>query len=114
MATRDQSFSPESVGNIERGRTLPALETLARLADALEVTMSEVLDLPGDGKAIESRRVELEARLKELARSLPNDRLEIAVAQIEHLLPPTDPEEPIADLPQRGRGGGRLRRVVRV
>ena len=112
MPTDDYTFSLESVGNIERGRTLPALETLARLAEALAVTMSELLDLPVDGDDPNPRRTTLEARLIELARLLPDDRLEIAVAQIEHLVP-TAENEPIATVPQRGRGG-RGKRVIRV
>lgn len=112
MATGEQGFTIESVGNIERGRTLPALETLARLAEAFGVSMSELLDFPSDDANQEPRRVELEARLREVARQLPDDRLEIAVAQIEHLILTTS-NEPVANLPQRGRGG-KPRRIVRA
>lgn len=104
MATGEQGFTVESVGNIEQGRTLPALETLARLADAFGVSMSTLLDFPSDDVNQEHRRVELEARLREVARLLPDDRLEIAVAQVEHLIPVAS-NEPVANLPQRGRGG---------
>ena len=86
MKADDANFSVESISNIERGRSLPGLDTLHRMATALDVTLVEVLDIE-EIDAEKPERAELEARLRYLARTLPDDRLKMAVTQVEVLMP---------------------------
>lgn len=76
--------TPESVSNIERGRHLPMLDTLASLAKALEVPLAEFFEgagSPDGGQA----RVQLEAHMRELVRGLDDEALKVAVQQVEAL-----------------------------
>ncbi len=86
MKADDANFSVESISNIERGKSLPGLDTLHRMATALEVTLVELLDIE-ETDAKRPERVELEARLCYLAETLPDDRLKMAVSQVEVLVP---------------------------
>lgn len=86
MKADDANFSVESISNIERGRSLPGLDTLHRMATALDLTLVEVLDIE-ETDAEKPERAELEARLRYLARTLPDDRLKMAVTQVEVLMP---------------------------
>lgn len=69
----------ETISNIERGHTLTGLETLDRLCRRLEIPMSEVLEGYDGERQVPKVRLELEHRLGELARSLPDDDLRMAV-----------------------------------
>jgi transcriptional regulator with XRE-family HTH domain len=77
--------SVDAVSKIERGVSLPGLDTLIRLAEPLGVTVPELLEplwRPGTG---DPARAELEAALIQLARSLDDRSLRIAIAQIRVL-----------------------------
>lgn len=86
MKADDANFSVESISAIERGRSLPGLDTLYRIATALEVPLAELLELD-DSAPTDPERAEQEARLRYLARILPYDRLKMAVSQVEVLMP---------------------------
>ena len=73
--------TPESVSNIERGRQLPMIDTLAVLAEVLGVPLPELFG--GIGSPSQSaRRLKLEAQLLETARDLDDDMLATAIEQM--------------------------------
>ena len=74
----------ESISNIERGVTMPPLDTLESLVGILEIPLADLFAIAG-GDGQNHDRVQLEARLHGLARSLSDRGLEIAVRQIEAL-----------------------------
>lgn len=55
-------------------------------SSALNVPMAKLLDLDEDTPT-DPERAELEARLTHLAKTLPDDRLKMAVTQVEVLVP---------------------------
>ena len=73
--------TPESISNIERGRQLPMIDTLAVLAEALAVPLSELFDDVG-APAQSARRLTLEANLREMVRSLDDETLSTAIEQV--------------------------------
>ncbi len=73
----------ETISNLERGKSLPSLQTLMVIANALGITLSELLE---DVEAPPSpARVHAEARLRAAAKSLPDYDLEIAAVLVEAL-----------------------------
>lgn len=106
MKADEANFSVESISAIERGRSLPGLDTLYRIASALDVPMGKLLDLDEDAPT-DPERAALEARLTHLAKTLPDDRLKMAVTQVEVLLPDTEEQQ---DTPKPVTG----KRIIRV
>ncbi|GHU04397.1 hypothetical protein FACS1894205_2560 [Alphaproteobacteria bacterium] len=76
--------TPEAVSNIERGQSLPSLETLERMAAFLGIPLSDFFEKTG--APLNSRRTEQEVRLCALAKHLSDDDLEISLRQTEVLL----------------------------
>ncbi|HCJ28271.1 MAG TPA: hypothetical protein DHV63_02995 [Pseudomonas sp.] len=76
------SKTAESVSYIERGRQLPTLETLADLAAALGLPLSELVDEPTKRHGAGRRRLQLEASLIEHIRGMDDAMLAIAVEQV--------------------------------
>lgn len=74
--------TPESISNIERGRQLPMLDTLADLGAALGVPLTELVENTGRVSSRSSRRLRLEARLAEHVRGMDDDLLTTAVDQV--------------------------------
>lgn len=74
--------TPEAVSNIERGQSLPSLDTLERLALSLEVPLAEFFE---KDRGASRQRIELEARLRVLARTMSDEDLEVSVGQAEVL-----------------------------
>lgn len=75
--------TPEAISNIERGQSLPSLDTLERLAKALDVPLAEFFDK--DETSTNRQRIELESRLRVLAQTMSDEDLEISVGQAEVL-----------------------------
>jgi len=62
--------TPESVSNIERERQLPTIATQVDLGRELAVPLSDGLDGVGGGPGLSRERVQIEAKLREVARGL--------------------------------------------
>jgi transcriptional regulator with XRE-family HTH domain len=77
--------TPESISNIERGQHLPTIETLAKIAAALEVPLPEFLESVSHSDSAPTARAALETRLRSAAERLDDLDLQIAVGQIELL-----------------------------
>lgn len=75
--------SVDTVGNIERGRTVAALETLDRLSRHLAVPLSEFFD---DGVPTSPARAGTEAQIRDVLRGLTDREAEAALRLIETLL----------------------------
>ncbi len=75
--------TPEAISNIERGRSLPSLETLERLARSMNIPLAEFFEEERTG--LTRQRIEQEAKLRLLSQSLEDEDLEIAVGQAEVL-----------------------------
>jgi transcriptional regulator with XRE-family HTH domain len=78
--------TPESVSNIERGQQEPSIRTIQSLARELGVPVSEFFEDDESSSATSGQRLELEFRLRDLARGLTDRDLAIAVAQVNVLL----------------------------
>ena len=76
--------TPEAISNIERGQSLPSLDTLERLANSMNVSLSDFFADKDEGMS--ARRIEHEVRLRTIAKSLSDEDLEISVRQAEILL----------------------------
>ena len=77
--------TPESISNIERGKQLPNIETLAQLARVLDVPLAEFFEGLGSKRAVSRERAQLEAELQEITRELAPKLLRIAVEQVRVL-----------------------------
>ena len=74
--------SVEAVSNLERGVSLPGIDTLERLSAALSTPLRDFLDFPS-ANTISAKRLELLARLNATLHSLSDKQLKLAFAQIE-------------------------------
>lgn len=75
--------TPEAVSNIERGHSLPSLDTMERLAAAFGIALADFFaDLEPKANRL---RMEQEARLRALAKTMSDEDLEISVGQAEVL-----------------------------
>ena len=75
----------EAISNIERAKSLPALDTLIAIAKALEVPLRDFFP---EGDAVETKspnRMRLEAEATALLRGLSDERLKIALSQLKAL-----------------------------
>ena len=76
----------ESISNIERGQQEPSIKTIQSLARELGVPAAEFFEDDEGGSARSGQRIELEFRLRDLARGLTDRDLAVAVAQVNVLL----------------------------
>jgi transcriptional regulator with XRE-family HTH domain len=74
--------SVEAVSLLERGQVSPNFETLERLGERLGISLKDLVDVPGGDNP---RQAELIIQLTEIARTLDEDRLRIAIEQIRSL-----------------------------
>lgn len=79
------SRTSESISNIERGLQEPGIKTVQSLAAVLGLPVSEFFEAP-NSLGIDESRLEMEFRLRDLARGLSDRDLAVAVAQIEVFL----------------------------
>lgn len=77
--------SVDAISNIERGLSLPGYETLGRLAETLEVPLSDLSDWFKEADHPDPERAQLEATASQIIRSLDNLALRIAVEQLQAL-----------------------------
>jgi len=75
--------STEAVSNIERGVSLPTLDTLERLAEALGVPLSFFFDVSDE--AASPRRAEIEIQVRLLLRQLSDHDAEVALGLLQVL-----------------------------
>lgn len=74
----------ESVSNLERGKSLPSLEALAAIADALGLRLPDLLS-GIEAESLDREQLQLESRAMAAIRTLDKPRLRIAVKQLEAL-----------------------------
>lgn len=77
--------TPESVSNIERAKQLPALDTLLDLADVLDLSVIEMIELSQDNRPLSRERADTEAKIGIVLRGLSDTAASIALQQIEAL-----------------------------
>lgn len=75
----------ESVSNIERGHTLPRLQTLEKIGRRLDAPLADFFDRDTAGAPDKQRRAELQAIVTARLQALSDADLEIAAKQIEAL-----------------------------
>ncbi|WP_112073949.1 helix-turn-helix domain-containing protein [Hyphomonas sp. GM-8P] len=73
-----------SLSNLERAQSLPSLETLVLIAEALDVPIGSLLDFPATRGKTRSR-IREENEIMDMVRSLSAEQLRIARMQIEAL-----------------------------
>lgn len=74
--------SPEAVSNIERGVSLPTLDTLARIAEAIGVPLGLFFE---EGEQQPPYRAELETKLRLILRELSDRDAAVALGLVEVL-----------------------------
>ncbi len=74
--------SPDAISNLERGKSLPTIETLEELAKGLNISLAEFFLDPENEDA---DRAEAIARLNDAARQLDDKTLLTATAIVEVL-----------------------------
>jgi transcriptional regulator with XRE-family HTH domain len=79
LAERTQ-LSAEFISRLERGVTLPSLESLMRLCDALDCTPNDLLVPSGGDDRLEQLRARIESAEPEIAR----DVIRVAEAVLEY------------------------------
>lgn len=79
-------LSTDGISNLERGISVPGLDTVEVLRAALDVPIWELLDYMGQEAAPDPARQRLEDALVGAARQLDLGLLEVAVAQVEALV----------------------------
>lgn len=77
--------SVEAISALERGKSQPTIETLDRLAEQLGVPTRDFLDYNESDKDAGPQRIALLTAICDIARSLDDRDLEVAVAMITAL-----------------------------
>ena len=73
----------EAVSNVERGLSLPALDTLQAICDVTKVPLSAVIESIGDDGANQDERAQLNALFGRLSRSDQQLLIDIARAMLD-------------------------------
>lgn len=74
--------TPEAISNIERAKSLPALDTLIAIAAALEVPIRAFFPDDGVTEDKSPNRLRLDAEGAAILRSLSDERAKIAIGQL--------------------------------
>ena len=77
-------IATQSLSNVERGHVLPSLETLARIAEVLEMPLSQFLPSDVNGKS--EQRLALEAKISALVACLEDREAEVAAGLVAVLV----------------------------
>ena len=87
LATRTDR-TPESISNLERGKTKPNLDTLIALAEVLDLSLHDFFTPTEGAKTTSERRTRLEIEMegRELLKTLSDKHLPIAIRQLAALL----------------------------
>lgn len=75
----------EAISNIERGKSLPSLETLLAIADALQLPLRDFFPSGNFDDRVSVNRLNKEAEMMVLLRGLSDRELDIAIAQVKAL-----------------------------
>lgn len=75
----------EAISNIERGKSLPTLETLVALSEMLEKPLRDFFPTGSFNDDVSPNRLKLEAEAMALLRKLSDNQLHVALAQIKAL-----------------------------
>ncbi|WP_283178246.1 helix-turn-helix transcriptional regulator [Gemmobacter sp. 24YEA27] len=75
----------EAISNIERAKSLPALDTLMAIAQALKVPLRDFFPEAGAVENKSPNRMRLEAEAAALLRGLSDERMKIALSQLKAL-----------------------------
>ncbi|HEY0835013.1 MAG TPA: helix-turn-helix transcriptional regulator [Azospirillum sp.] len=75
--------SVQTVSNMERGETLPTIDTLARIAERLRIPLRELTDVFDPGETIAPDRLPLEVELLQSSRRLSLRDLRVAVKMLK-------------------------------
>lgn len=78
--------SVDAISKMERGITLPNLETLMRLGEKLHVPLKDLVDPIDDLQDMDRERVEMETALIETMRSMDKRGLSIAMELVRVLV----------------------------
>ncbi len=79
-------MSTRTVSNIEGGRNGAPVETLYRISEKLGTELKDLFEGVGVRHRRSRRRIELETRLLDIARTMHDDHLEIAIVQAAALV----------------------------
>jgi transcriptional regulator with XRE-family HTH domain len=75
--------SVQTVSNLERGETLPTIDTLARIAEKLRIPLRELTDVFDPGQPVDADRLALETELLQSARRLSLRDLRVATKMMK-------------------------------
>lgn len=75
----------EAISNIERGKSLPSIETMVSIATALELPLRDFFPNASFDNSVSIKRLNKEAEMMALIRTLSNKELDIALIQIKAL-----------------------------
>lgn len=75
----------EAISNIERGKSVPTLETLVAIAGVLDAPLRDFLPSGKLDDSISQNRLKSEAEAMSLLRGLSDNQLQVALTQIKAL-----------------------------
>tara|TARA_R110002110_G_scaffold387396_1_gene599247 strand:+ start:6903 stop:7250 length:348 start_codon:yes stop_codon:yes gene_type:complete len=77
--------TPEALSNIERGHSVPSLDTLEKLSIHLDVPIAEFFEQAKEMRGKLPRRVGLETDARQVIKRLSDTNLEVALKQLKAL-----------------------------
>lgn len=77
--------TPEALSNIERGHSVPSLDTLEALSTHLDIPISEFFQVAKEMEGKSPQRVRRETDVREVIKSLTDTNLEVALKQLQAL-----------------------------
>ncbi len=75
----------EAISNIERGASLPGVETLVAIGEVLDKPVQEFLPSRPSRKGVSANRLRMESEAMALLQALSDKELGIAIAQVKAL-----------------------------